>query len=155
MSLLDRFLDKCKSLGMLRDRSDMRTDSTHVVASIRNLNRSELVGETLRATLNVLSTVDPTRVAANVEASWYLKYARRFESNRQTQTKDSIIATAEDVGRDGMALLERIWTEDAPPYLRSLPAVETLPNAGSRNIGRRTVYCVGVIPATFHRLRSA
>jgi transposase len=50
MSLLDRFLDKCKSLGMLRDRSDMRTDSTHVVASIRNMNRSELVGETLRAT---------------------------------------------------------------------------------------------------------
>jgi transposase len=39
MSLLDRFLDKCKSLGMLRDRSDMRTDSTHVVASIRNMNR--------------------------------------------------------------------------------------------------------------------
>jgi transposase len=29
MSLLDRFLDKCKSLGMPRDRSDMRTDSTH------------------------------------------------------------------------------------------------------------------------------
>jgi transposase len=155
MSLLDRFLDKCKSLGMLRDRSDMRTDSTHVVASIRNMNRSELVGETIRATLNVLSTVDPTWVVANVDASWYLKYARRFESNRQTQTKDGIIATAEDVGRDGMALLEKIWTEDAPPYLRSLPAVETLPNAGSRNIGRRTVYCVGVIPATFHRLRSA
>jgi transposase len=110
MSLLDRFLDKCKSLGMLRDRSDMRTDSTHVVASIRNMNRSELVGETLRATLNVLSTVDPTWVAANVEASWYLKYARRFESDRQTRTKDGIIAPAEEVGRDGMALLERIWT---------------------------------------------
>jgi transposase len=42
MSLLDRFLDKCKSLGMLRDRNDMRTDSTHVVVSIRNMNRSEL-----------------------------------------------------------------------------------------------------------------
>src|SRR5258708_5933798 len=95
----------------------------------RNMNRSELVGETLRATLNVLSTVDPTWVAANVEVSWYLKYARRFESDRQTQTKDGIIATAEEVGRDGMALLERIWTEDAPPYLRSLPAVEqTSPN---------------------------
>jgi hypothetical protein len=126
MSLLDRFLDKCKSLGMLRDRSGMRTDSTHVLASIRNMNRCELVGKTLRATLNVLSTVDPTWVAANVEASRYLKYARRFESNRQTPTKDGIIVTAEDVGRDGMALLEKIWTEDAPPYLRNLPAVEIL-----------------------------
>ena len=98
MSLLDQFLDKCKSLAILRDRSDIRTDSTHVVASIRNMNRSEMVGETLRATLNVLSTVDPTWVAANVEASWYLKYARRFESDRQTRTKDGIIATAEEVG---------------------------------------------------------
>jgi transposase len=126
MSLLDRFLDKCKSLGMLRDRSDMRTDSTHVVASIRNMNRSELVGETLRATLNILSTVDPTWVAANVEASWYFKYARRFESDRQTRTKDGIVATAEEVGRDGMALLERVWAEDAPRYSRSLPAVKIL-----------------------------
>ena len=41
MSLLDQFLDKCKSLGMLCDRSDMRTESTHVVASIRNVHRSE------------------------------------------------------------------------------------------------------------------
>jgi hypothetical protein len=47
------------------------------------------------------------------------KYARRFESDRQPQTKDGIIAAAEEVGRDGMALVERIWTEDAPPYLRS------------------------------------
>ena len=126
MSLLDQLLDKCKSLGMLRDRSDMRTDSTHVLASIRNMNRSELVGETLRATLNVLSMVDPSWVAANVETSWYLKYARRFESDRQIQTKDGLTAAAEEVGRDGKALLERIWTEDAPPYLRGLPAVETL-----------------------------
>jgi transposase len=37
----------------------MRTDSTHVLASIRNVNRSDLVGETLRAALNVLATVDP------------------------------------------------------------------------------------------------
>jgi transposase len=135
MSLLDLFLDKCKSLGMLRDRSDMRTDSTHVVASIRNMNRSELVGKTLRATLNVLSTVDPTWVAANVEASWYLKYARRFESNRQTPTKDGIIATAEDVGRDGMALLEKIWTEDAPPYTQPPGGRDLAPMLGLAILG--------------------
>jgi transposase len=53
MLLLERFLERCRSHGLLRVRSDMRTDSTHIVASIRNMNRSELVGETLRATLNV------------------------------------------------------------------------------------------------------
>ena len=41
-------------LGLLRSGSDMRTDSTHVLASIRRMNRSELVGETFRAALNLL-----------------------------------------------------------------------------------------------------
>lgn len=75
MSLLQRLIEKCKSLRLLRFRADMRTDSTHVVASIRNMNRNELVGETLRAALNVLSTVDPKWLSATVDASWYLKYA--------------------------------------------------------------------------------
>jgi transposase len=126
MSLLQRLLEKCKSLGLLRERSDMRTDSTHVLASIRKMNRSELVGETLRAALNVLSTVDPNWVSVNVDASWYLKYGRRFGYPRETLSKEAIITAAEDIGRDGMALLERVWREEAPPYLRSLPAVETL-----------------------------
>lgn len=45
MSLLQRLLEKCKSVDLLRARSDVRTDSTHVLASIRNVNRRELVGE--------------------------------------------------------------------------------------------------------------
>jgi transposase len=126
MSLLQRLLEKCKSLRLLRLRSDMRTDSTHVVASIRNMNRNELVGETLRAALNVLSTVDPKWLSTTVDASWYLKYARRFECSRQPQTKEGIIAATEEIGRDGIALLERIWCDQSPSYLRTLPAVETL-----------------------------
>jgi transposase len=81
------------------------------------MNRSDRVGETLRAALNVLSSVDPT---------WYLKYLRRFGYPRKTLSKDAIVAAAEDIGRDGMVLLERIWHGDAPAYLRSLPAIELL-----------------------------
>ncbi|MFL6307319.1 MAG: transposase [Candidatus Sulfotelmatobacter sp.] len=51
IALLQRLLEKCRDVGLIRGRNDMRTDSTHVMASIRNMNRSELVGETLRATL--------------------------------------------------------------------------------------------------------
>jgi transposase len=76
--LLERLLEECKSLGLVRAGGDARTDSTHILGSIRRMNRSELVGETLRAALNVLSNVDPKWVAANVDASWYLKYGRRF-----------------------------------------------------------------------------
>jgi transposase len=124
--LLDRLLEKCKSLDLLRQHGDMRTDSTHIAASIRNLNRSELVGESLRAALNALSTVDPCWVAANVDASWYPKYARRFGYPRETLSKEAMISAAEEIGEDGMVLLEQIWAEGAPPYLRRVPAVETL-----------------------------
>jgi transposase len=62
----------------------------------------------------------------SVPPSWYPKYERRFECGRQAQTKDEIIAAAEEIGRDGLVLLEAIWSDEAPPYLSSLPAVETL-----------------------------
>ncbi len=84
MLLLQRLLAKCKESSLIHGRSDMRTDATHVVASIRNMNRSELVGETLRAALNVLAAVDPIWLSARVDNSWYLKYARRFGYPRET-----------------------------------------------------------------------
>ena len=54
-----KLLEKCKESNLIHRRSDMRTDATHVVAFIRKMNRSELVGETLRAALNALAAVDP------------------------------------------------------------------------------------------------
>jgi transposase len=91
MLLLRQILDKSQERGLIRKRSDICTDATHVVASVRNMNRSELVGETMRAALNVLAAVDPKWLAANVDGSWYLKYARRFESNRSAQVKDDMV----------------------------------------------------------------
>src|ERR671933_2638962 len=55
--LLDKLLERCRALGLLTARGRQRTDSTHVLAAIRVMNRLELVAETLRATLNALATV--------------------------------------------------------------------------------------------------
>jgi len=87
MLLLQHNLDKSRKFGLIRGRGDMRTDATHVIASVRNMNQSELVGETLRAALNVVATVNPKWLAANVDGSWYLKCAKRFETNRSPLTK--------------------------------------------------------------------
>ena len=57
--LLDEMLEACQDRGLLKARARQRTDSTHVLAATRDLNRLELVGETLRATLNALATVAP------------------------------------------------------------------------------------------------
>jgi len=50
--LMDEFLKELLRRGWLRARGKQRTDSTHVLAAIRSLNRLELVGETMRRALN-------------------------------------------------------------------------------------------------------
>jgi transposase len=39
--LLDKLLERCRSLGFLKARGQQRTDSTHVLAAIRVLSRLE------------------------------------------------------------------------------------------------------------------
>ena len=39
--LLDKWLERCRSLGFLKARGQQRTDSTHVLAAIRVLSRLE------------------------------------------------------------------------------------------------------------------
>ena len=50
--LLERVLEVARERGVLKARGRQRTDSTHVLAAVRTLNRLELVAETLRAALN-------------------------------------------------------------------------------------------------------
>src|ERR687890_273399 len=57
--LLHELLEACQARGLLEARGRQRTDATHVLASIRVLNRLELVGETLRAALNEIAAVAP------------------------------------------------------------------------------------------------
>jgi transposase len=62
------------------------------------MNRLELVGEMLRAALNVLATVDPGWLSANVDGEWYLRYAKRFERGRLPSSKDGANTLAEQIG---------------------------------------------------------
>ncbi|MCY7278097.1 MAG: transposase [Phormidesmis sp. CAN_BIN44] len=68
--LLDTILKQFKR-GWLKQRSKQRTDSTHVLAAIRTLNRLEGVGETLRAVLNTLATVAPDWLRSWVPDEWF------------------------------------------------------------------------------------
>ena len=54
--VLEKLLERCRAMGWLKARGAQRTDSTHVLAAIRVLNRLELVAETLRAALNAVAT---------------------------------------------------------------------------------------------------
>src|SRR4051794_11521277 len=58
-ALLDTVLDRLKDAGLLRGGGRARTDSTHVIAGVRKLNRVELVGEGLRAALEEIAGISP------------------------------------------------------------------------------------------------
>lgn len=124
--LFDKVLSILREQKLVKQRTLQRTDSTHVVAAIRDLNRLERVVETLRAALNLLATVDPEWVGANVPAQWVDRYGRRAEEYRLPTGEKEREAYAEIVGGDGNTLLDALWSADSPVWLRSVPAVETL-----------------------------
>jgi transposase len=57
--LLDTMLERFKERGLVKARGKQRTDSTYVLAAVRDLHFLELVAETLRATLDDLAAVVP------------------------------------------------------------------------------------------------
>src|SRR5512132_2119816 len=69
--LLDTLLDQLRELGLIHERGRQRTDSTHVLAAVRVLNRLERVGETMRAALNDLAVMAPEWLQALVPSEWY------------------------------------------------------------------------------------
>ena len=65
--LLETLLTLLQEHGLLKARGTQRTDSTHILAAIRTLNRLELVGETMRYALNRLAVVAPTWLRAPMQ----------------------------------------------------------------------------------------
>src|SRR5262249_32395286 len=85
--LLDKLLERCRAMGWLKARGPQRTDSTHVLAAIRVLNRLELVAETLRAALNAVATVAPDWLQGLAPLEWYERYGKRIEDVRLPRDK--------------------------------------------------------------------
>ena len=105
MLLLDKLLERCRTMGLLKARGPQRTDSTHVLAAIRVMNRLELVAETLRATLNALATVAPAWLQVMAPLAWYERYGKRIEDTRLPQGQVNRDAYAQTVGEDGFAFV--------------------------------------------------
>jgi transposase len=80
--VFDLFLTQLRGRGYLKRRGQQRTDSTHVEASIRTLNRIEGVGETFRAVLNSLAVVAPEWLKEQWQEEWIERYAHRVEDYR-------------------------------------------------------------------------
>ena len=125
-TLLNRMLDLFKEKKLIKVRGRQRTDSTHILAAVRELNRLELVGETMLFALNALTQVDPEWLRSVAPTEWFERYNGRFTSFRLPRSRAKREALADTVGRDGWHLMNCVYDEDAPSYLRQLPAVDTL-----------------------------
>ena len=64
--LFEKVLAHLREQGLLKARGRQRTDSTHVLGAIRNLNRLEFVIETMRHALNTLAVVAPEWIRTHV-----------------------------------------------------------------------------------------
>jgi transposase len=124
--LFETMVTRLQEKGLLKKRGQMRTDSTHILAAVRVLNRLECVGETLRQALNVVATIAPDWLQGWVPADWYNRYSRRFEEYRLPASREERYALGEQIGRDGMILWERLEESEEFLCLRRLPALEAL-----------------------------
>lgn len=124
--LLNTLLKAFRERGLIKAKGRQRTDSTHVLAAIRTLTRLELVGETLRATLNDLAVVAPNWLKTVVPTEWYTRYGRRFDSLHLPDSPTRREELAQQIGEDGYRLMTEAFAESAPSDVRTAPSLEVL-----------------------------
>jgi transposase len=112
--LLDTLLARLRERGLLSARGRQRTDSTHVLAVVRALNRIELVVEALRAALNSLAVAAPEWLRRHAPLEWVERYERRAAAARLPTRQEQRQQLAETAGADGLALLRAVYAADAP-----------------------------------------
>jgi transposase len=123
----DALVERCRELGLVGAGGRQRTDSTHVLSAVRDLNRCELAGEGVRALVEALAQVAPDWLAGTVDVhAWAKRYGMRVASWSGPRTKAKREELAAQYGRDGHALLSALYAPGAPAWLRELPQAETL-----------------------------
>ena len=122
--LFDVMLSQFRERGWIKERGKQRTDSTHVLAAVRAVNRLECVGETIRHALNILAEVAPDWLLEQMKPEWSKRYQSRFSDFRLPKSEKSRVELAEEIGADGRYLLEKVYTSTDYLWLQELPAIE-------------------------------
>jgi len=127
--LLELLLEQAKTHGLLKSKGQQRTDATHVLAAVRELNRLELVFETVKAALNALAVAAPAWLAEHGDAAWVKRYGRGWAGGRPPTSDAARQSLAEQIGRDGLRLLRAVEEATAVPrwdWLGKIPALTIL-----------------------------
>ncbi|MGW7674409.1 transposase, partial [Streptomyces sp. NPDC054775] len=108
--LLDLALARLKEAGLVRERTTQRTDSTHVLAAVRDLTRLEMVTEAVRAALEEVAGTAPHLLDGLVDEDWGRRSGRPVRLGKNpTKPKTRMLAT----GDDAVRLLEHLYRHGA------------------------------------------
>jgi transposase len=156
--VFDRMLERFRQRGLVKARGKQRTDSTHVLAAVHDLNLLELVAETLRATLDDLAAVVPDWLRTISPPAWFERYGRRVEEYRLPKGQAEREAFALAVGEDGFLLLAALGEPTAPAAARAVPMVRTLREVWRvhyvRDAGRLRWRSAAELPPVAERIQS-
>lgn len=126
-ALLTLMLERLKAAGLVRAGGRQRTDSTHVLACVRRLNRIECLGEALRAALEEIARTSPGFVVALLAPGWDERYGRKVETGRLLRRKNaSALKLAEQIGADGRSLMAAVDADPTAAWMNDLPQVRIL-----------------------------
>ncbi|MCA1671395.1 MAG: transposase [Actinobacteria bacterium] len=125
--VLDLLLEALAGEGLVGAGGKARTDSTHVICAVRDLNRLELAGESVRAGVEALAAVAPDWLPTVIDiAGWGRRYGARVDTWRLPTSKTKRAELVAAYGTDAVALLRAVHDAGAPPWARELPAIEAL-----------------------------
>jgi transposase len=125
--VLDLLLEALKAEGLVAAGGKARTDSTHVISAVRDLNRLELAGESVRACVEAVAAVAPDWLPTVIDiADWGRRYGARVDTWRLPTSATKRVELVVAYGTDAVTLLRAVGDPDAPAWLRELPAVQVL-----------------------------
>jgi transposase len=131
--LLDLALARLKEAGLVRERTTQRTDSTHVLAAVRDLTRLELVTEAVRAALEEVASTAPHLLEELVDDGWGQRYGRPVRLGKNpTKPMTRILAAGNDAAR----LIQHLYQHGANRALG--PCVQALRQIMVQNYHRDT-----------------
>lgn len=120
-------LNRLKDAGLVKAGGRQRTDSSHVIACVRRLNRVETCGETLRAALEEIAAISPGFVVALLKPGWDARYGRKVETSRLLGRANASAQTlAEQIGADGQEVLDAIDADTTAAWMNTLSKVAVL-----------------------------
>jgi transposase len=125
--VFDRLLEYCKEVGLVAAGGKQRTDSTHVISAVRDLNRLELAGESVRAALEALAVAAPVWLAGQIDVFEFAeRYGPRVDGWRMPSSQVKRDRLAQVFGQDALALCRAAWADGAPGWIREIEAVHLL-----------------------------